>query len=593
VVGVQHQDDVEVAGDLGVGLLAGQGVQEVGRDPEVVAGLDRVRAGPQPLVGGDDLGGLGHQPVGLAQVGLLRLLVVGVEGGRRRHRRPQGGHGAGPRGQGADQLDQERVKGALGPQGGDRLGQLGGGRQLQVVQQVDGLFEGGVLGQVGDVVAGVEELALAAVDVGDPGLGGDHALESLARCFSHQGVPPVVSRDGSASIVGVEIPLATPRAKELSTMAHRVTFIPGDGVGPELSEATRRVLEGTGVQFDWDVQEAGAEVIDKYGTPLPEQVLDSIRRNGVAIKGPLTTPIGTGFRSVNVALRKELDLYACLRPCKTYKGVRSRYEDIDLIVVRENHEDLYAGIEFEQGSDDARQVIEFLNGLQDRKIREDSGISIKPISIAGTKRIARFAFDYARAYGRKKVTAVTKANIMKHTDGLFYAVAREVASGYPDVEYDEYLVDNMCMQLVQKPENFDVLLLPNLYGDIISDLGAGLVGGLGVAPGANLGDRVAVFEATHGSAPKYKGQNKVNPMAMMFSGMLMLRHLEEGEAADRLERALAAVIAEGQSVTYDMKPSRDDPTAVGTSQVADAVIEKMEAEGSGELKPSSPERGGA
>jgi isocitrate dehydrogenase (NAD+) len=360
-------------------------------------------------------------------------------------------------------------------------------------------------------------------------------------------------------------------------MAHRVTFIPGDGVGPELSEATRRVLEGTGVRFDWDVQQAGADVIDRYGTPLPGHVLDSIRANGVAIKGPLTTPIGTGFRSVNVALRKELDLYACLRPCKSYRGVRSRYQDIDLVVVRENHEDLYAGIEFEQGTDDARRVIEFLNGVQPTQIREDSGISIKPISVTGTRRIARFAFDHARTYGRKKVTAVTKANIMKHTDGLFYAVAREVAKEYSDIEYDEFLVDNMAMQLVQKPENFDVLLLPNLYGDILSDLCAGLVGGLGVAPGANMGDRVAVFEATHGSAPKYKGQNKVNPMAMMFSGMLMLRHLGEGEAGDRLERALAAVIAEGRSVTYDMKPHRDDPTAVGTSQVADAVIEQLEA----------------
>jgi isocitrate dehydrogenase (NAD+) len=359
-------------------------------------------------------------------------------------------------------------------------------------------------------------------------------------------------------------------------MAHRVTFIPGDGVGPELSEATRRVLEATGVQFDWDVQEAGAEVIDRYGTPLPDQVLDSIRANGVAIKGPLTTPIGTGFRSVNVALRKELDLYACLRPCKWYRGVRSRYEGVDLVIVRENHEDLYAGIEFEQGTPEARQVIEFLNGIQSRRIRDDSGISIKPISITGTRRIAKFAFDYARGYGRKKITAVTKANIMKHTDGLFYAVAREVAKDYDDITYDEYLVDNMSMQLVQKPGNFDVLLLPNLYGDILSDLGAGLVGGLGVAPGANLGDRVAVFEATHGSAPKYKGQNKVNPMAMMFSGMLLLRHLDEAEAADRLERALAAVIAEGRDVTYDMKPRRDDPTAVGTSQVADAVIARMQ-----------------
>jgi len=359
-------------------------------------------------------------------------------------------------------------------------------------------------------------------------------------------------------------------------MAYRVTFIPGDGVGPELSEATRRVLEGTGVQFDWDLQEAGAEVIDRYGTPLPGPVLDSIRANKVAIKGPLTTPIGTGFRSVNVALRKELDLYACLRPCKYYPGVRSRYDNVDLVIVRENHEDLYAGIEFEQGSDDARRVIEFLNGVQPRRIRDDSGISIKPISVAGTRRIARFAFEHARAYGRKKVTAVTKANIMKHTDGLFYAVSREVAKNYPDVEYDEYLVDNMCMQLVQKPENFDVLLLPNLYGDILSDLSAGLVGGLGVAPGANLGDEVAVFEATHGSAPKYKGQNKVNPMAMMFSGMLLLRHLGEAEAANRLEGALAAVIEEGRSVTYDMKPHRDDPSAVGTSDVADAVIAKME-----------------
>jgi isocitrate dehydrogenase (NAD+) len=359
-------------------------------------------------------------------------------------------------------------------------------------------------------------------------------------------------------------------------MVHRVTFIPGDGVGPELSEATRRVLEATGVQFDWDVQEAGAEVIDRYGTPLPEHVLESIRANRVAIKGPLTTPIGTGFRSVNVALRKELDLYACLRPCKWYEGVRSRYENIDLVIVRENHEDLYAGIEFEQGTGEAKRVIEFLNSVQDKRIREDSGISIKPISVTGTRLIAKFAFEYARAYGRKKVTAVTKANIMKHTDGLFYAVSREVAKQYPDIEYDEYLVDNMCMQLVQKPENFDVLLLPNLYGDILSDLAAGLVGGLGVAPGANIGDQAAVFEATHGSAPKYKGQNKVNPIAMMFSGVLMLRHLGERDAADRLERAIAAVIAEGKNVTYDMKPHRDDPTAVGTSQVADAVIDMIE-----------------
>jgi isocitrate dehydrogenase (NAD+) len=360
-------------------------------------------------------------------------------------------------------------------------------------------------------------------------------------------------------------------------MAHKVTLIPGDGVGPELSEATRRVLEGTGVEFEWDVQKAGADVMDTYGTPLPEQVLDSIRRNGVAIKGPITTPVGTGFRSVNVALRKELDLYCCLRPCKSYKGVRSRYRDVDIVICRENMEDLYAGIEFEQGKPETAKLIEVLELLSQRKIREDSGISIKPISVEGTKRIVRYAFDYARTYGRKKVTAVHKANIMKFTDGLFLQTAREVAEGYPDITFEDRIVDNCSMQLVQRPEEFDVLVLPNLYGDIVSDLCAGLIGGLGVAPGANIGDDVAVFEATHGSAPKYTGMNKVNPMAMMFSGVLMLRHLNEDDAANRLEAALAAVIEEGKSVTYDMKPTREDPTAVGTSDVADAVIEKLGA----------------
>jgi isocitrate dehydrogenase (NAD+) len=358
-------------------------------------------------------------------------------------------------------------------------------------------------------------------------------------------------------------------------MAHRVTFIPGDGVGPELSEATRRVLEGTGVEFDWDVQEAGADVMDKYGTPLPEHVLESIRSNGVAIKGPITTPVGTGFRSVNVALRKELDLYACLRPCKWYRGVRSRYQDVDVVIVRENHEDLYAGIEFEQGTPEALKLIEFISDLSGKRIREDSGISIKPISVTGTTRIVRYAFEYARRYGRKKVTAVHKANIMKFSDGLFLETARKVAQGYGDVEFEDRIVDNLSMQLVGRPEEYDVLVLPNLYGDIVSDLCAGLIGGLGVAPGANIGDEAAVFEATHGSAPKYRGMNKVNPMAMMFSGVLMLRHLDEDAAADALEGALADVIAEGSHVTYDMKPSRDDPTAVGTSQVADAVIEKI------------------
>ena len=359
---------------------------------------------------------------------------------------------------------------------------------------------------------------------------------------------------------------------------HNVTLIPGDGTGPEISEATRRVLEATGVRFEWDVQQAGEGVMDEYGTPLPDHVLESIRSNGVAIKGPITTPVGTGFRSVNVALRKELDLYMCLRPCKYYRGVRTRYEDVDIVVVRENHEDLYAGIEFEQGSPEARKLIDFLTELGVRRIREDSGISIKPISVGGTQRIVRAAFDYAIKQGRKKVTAVHKANIMKFSDGLFMKTAREVAEQeYADseIEFEDRIVDNMCMQLVQKPELYDVLVLPNLYGDIVSDLGAGLVGGLGVAPGGNIGDKAAVFEPTHGSAPKYAGQNKVNPMAMMLSGVLMLRHLDEMEAATRLENAIAEVIEEGRSVTYDMKPRRDDPTAVGTSEVADAVIAKL------------------
>jgi isocitrate dehydrogenase (NAD+) len=360
-------------------------------------------------------------------------------------------------------------------------------------------------------------------------------------------------------------------------MTHRVTLIPGDGVGPELAEATRRVLEATGVEFDWDLQDAGADVMDTYGTPLPEHVLESIRTNRVAIKGPITTPVGGGFRSVNVALRKELDLFCCLRPCKWYPGVRSRYENVDIVICRENHEDLYAGVEFEQGTPEAKQLIEFIADVTGKRIREDSGISIKPISVTGTTRIVRFAFEYARREGRRKVTAVHKANIMKFSDGLFLETAREVAEQYSDIEFEDRIVDNLAMQLVARPEEYDVLVLPNLYGDIISDLAAGLIGGLGVAPGGNIGDEAAVFEATHGSAPKYKGMNKVNPMALMFSGVLMLRHLEERDAADRLEGALAAVIGEGKGVTYDMKPTRDDPTAVGTSEVADAVIAKLEA----------------
>jgi isocitrate dehydrogenase (NAD+) len=311
------------------------------------------------------------------------------------------------------------------------------------------------------------------------------------------------------------------------------------------------------------------------GNPLPEPVLESIRRNGVALKGPITTPVGGGFRSVNVGLRKELDLFAQVRPCKSYQGVRSRFDDVDLIVVRENTEDLYAGIEYEHGTADAEELIRWIESKGGRLRWRDAGISIKPISVTGTRRIFEFAFDYARRNGRRKITAVHKANIMKFSDGLWLRVAREVAEENTDVEFDDRIVDNMCMQLVQRPEEYDVLVLPNLYGDVLSDLCAGMIGGLGVAPGANFGERAAVFEPTHGSAPKYKGQNKVNPIAEMLSGVLMLRHLEEQEAADRLEAAIAEVIREGRSVTYDLKPTRDDPTAVGTSEVADAIVDKL------------------
>ena len=358
-------------------------------------------------------------------------------------------------------------------------------------------------------------------------------------------------------------------------MPHRVTLIPGDGTGPELTEATRRVLEATGVELEWDVRQAGVDVMEEAGTPLPEETLASVKENGVALKGPITTPIGTGFRSVNVALRHELGLYACLRPCKSYVGVRSRYEDVDLVIVRENTEDLYAGIEYEAGTDEARTVIDTLNALQPKQIVAGSGISVKSISPAASERIVRFAFDYARAHKRRQVAGVTKANIMKFTDGLFLDVFRQVAGDYPDIEAREVLVDALTMQLVQRPEEFDVLVLPNLYGDIVSDLTAGLVGGLGVAPGANIGEHAAVFEATHGSAPKYKGQNKVNPTAMILSGKLMLDHLGEHDAAERLEAAVAAVIAAGERVTYDLKPTRDDPSAVGTSEYADAIIERL------------------
>lgn len=364
-------------------------------------------------------------------------------------------------------------------------------------------------------------------------------------------------------------------------MAHDVTLITGDGTGPELAEAARRCLDATGVKFNWDVQEAGVDVMARLGTPLPDAVLESIKRTKCALKAPITTPVGTGFRSINVYLRQAFGLYACVRPCKIYPGVRSYFAEapVNIVIVRENTESLYAGIEFERGKPETAAMIEYINAnSKSGKVKTgggETGITIKSISVSATERIATYAFDYARANGRKKVTCVHKANILKFTDGLFLDVCRQVAQRYADIEFEDRIVDNMCMQLVQKPELYDVLVLPNLYGDVVSDLAAGLVGGLGVAPGANIGPGGAVFEATHGSAPKYKGLNKVNPTALILSGMLMLRHLGETEAADRLERAVAAVIAEGRDVTYDMKADRNDPTAVGTREMAEAICRRL------------------
>ena len=367
---------------------------------------------------------------------------------------------------------------------------------------------------------------------------------------------------------------------------HSVTLILGDGTGPELAAAAQtavdaalRTTPGAGT-IEWLPCEAGVDIMDKYGTPMPESTIESVRKSDATLKAPITTPIGKGFRSVNVLLRQTLDLYSCLRPCKSYPGVRSRYSNIDLVLVRENTEDLYAGVEFAKGQPQTQELVQFINRIAtDRKIKTNpatTGVSIKPISVENTQRIVKFAFEYARANGRKKVTYVHKANIMKHTDGLFKEVAEQVAKGYTDIESEERLVDNMCMQLVQKPELYDVIVLPNLYGDILSDLCAGLVGGLGVAPGANIGEGGAVFEATHGSAPKYKNLNKVNPTALILSGMLMLRHLGKTAAAKRLEDAVAAVIAEGKNVTYDMKEDRNDPSAVGTQEMAQAIAARLE-----------------
>jgi len=332
---------------------------------------------------------------------------------------------------------------------------------------------------------------------------------------------------------------------------YTVTLIPGDGTGPEITEVVKKVVTATNVPIQWETVEAGEEVVGKYGTPLPKDVLFSIKKNKVALKGPITTPVGYGFRSVNVSLRQELDLFACVRLCKLYPGVKSQYKDIDLVIIRENTEDLYCGVEFAVDSTEAKEIVTLSKRIG-KKINPHSAISIKPISREASERITKFAFEYASKYNRKKVTVVTKANIMKYTDGLFLETAREVAKNYQNIEYEEKLVDNICMQLVQKPQLYDVLLLPNLYGDIVSDLCAGLIGGLGLAPGANFGETIALFEPVHGSAPKYKGLNKVNPTAMILSAKLMFEYLGEFEKAQKLEKAVALVIAEGRKVTYDL-----------------------------------------
>jgi len=352
---------------------------------------------------------------------------------------------------------------------------------------------------------------------------------------------------------------------------HKVTFIPGDGIGPEVARAAQRVLEATGVQFQWDDVIIGSQAQDMFGTALPQTALESIRKNRVALKGPVSTPIGSGFRSVNVALRQKLDLYACLRPYKIYPGTATIYKDVDIVVVRENTEDLYAGIEFAKDGLRTKELLDFVFDATGERVKEDSAVDLRLISQTASKRIVKFAFDYARQNSRRKVTTSHKANILKFSDGLFLDIAREVAKEYPDIEFTDVLLDAACMQLVRRPEQFDVVVLPNFYGDFISDLCAGLIGGLGLAPGANMGDDMAVFEAAHGSVPKYAGQNKANPMAMMLSGVMMLRYLGERDSAERLEKAIAEVIAEGKNVTYDLNPGNP----VGTSQVADAVIESL------------------
>jgi isocitrate dehydrogenase (NAD+) len=358
-------------------------------------------------------------------------------------------------------------------------------------------------------------------------------------------------------------------------MAYRVTLIPGDGIGPEVSEAARRVLDATGVPIEWEVREAGLTALESQGDVLPEETLASLKRNTVGLKGPMTTPIGSGFRSVNVGLRQALGLYANLRPGKSLAGVQSVFRDIDLVVVRENLEGMYTGIEFDTGTPEAAEVIEEINARSTRQIDPSAALSIKLITPAESRRIVEYAFEYARANGRTQVTAVHKANIMKFTDGLFLREAQAVAERYPDIAFNDRIVDNMCMQLMQKPQDYDVLVMPNLYGDIVSDLVAGMVGGLGVAPSGNIGPNGAVFEAIHGSAPSHAGKNEANPTAMILSGALMLRHLGEREAAERVEGAVAEVIAAGKDVTYDLRPDRDPSKAATTTRMTEAIIAAM------------------
>ena len=358
-------------------------------------------------------------------------------------------------------------------------------------------------------------------------------------------------------------------------MTHRVTLIPGDGIGPEVVAAAQRVLEATGVSFEWDRQDAGFEVWEREGDPLPARVIESIQRTRLALKGPTKTPLG-GFRPVNMPLREEFDLYANIRPCRAYEGVRTRFPETDLVIVRMAREDMYAGIEYPAGEEATTRLRELIRSTHGTALPDDAGITIKSLSASESRRVVRKAFEYLKENGRRKLTIVHKANVIKHSDGLFLEAAMEVAEReHPDVECDDRRVDSLCAELVMRPADFDVLVMPLAYGDIVSDLGAGLVGGLGMAPGVNLGDDCAIFEAVHGTAPKHAGRNRANPIALMLCGAMLLRHVGEHEAGTRVERAITDVVREGKIVTYDLKASRDDPTAAGTSEVADAVVESI------------------